>query len=361
MLRSPFGIAATLGARALPRFAAAALALSIAMKAQTPVVVPAAFASVEAPESQVLVTNQVERMQIVIDASQLGITAPTTLTELWLRRDRGLAETFAPAPMSLTLHLGHASRAAADALPDFSANVQGRQKVFRGAVTAPLAPWSATPGWTADETVRITFTTPFAYAGGGLVVEIESTPLGSPWWPVDAVGEASTGDAVEVGQACGPFASWPASSFVATEGLVLGRTARFSMRGQPDSLALLLLSNAVLATPIDLTFAGAPGCDLWLLPFASLSTVTQSLEPVAGMGAAAWRDLHLPRDPALAGGSLAAQWLELGSSAPVATNALQCTLAACASEIGIARIQTPMGANPRVSANAIPVLGFITQ
>lgn len=339
--------------------AAAAFWLCTFTTAQQLVTVTADYATDDAPSRTVIVRNVPTRTQIVIDAWRLALPSASTITALQLRRDASLREALQAGAWNLVVRIGPATRIAADALPDYASNTSGTNEVFRGVVNTPASPQpNGAVGWSASDSVRIPLSPAFSYGGGGLVIDIESDPLGSEWWPVDADDEAITGSVLPLGTPCGAFASWPATSHIDEHDLVVGRTVRFRLHGEPGAAAWLMVSNSILSVPINLSMLGSPACQLHVLPFAMLGTTVGPATIRPEFGGNAWVDVHLPSDTALLDARLGAQWLEWQSSGFASSNALDITIASIAPSSGFAIVSGQVGANPTVQSLGMPVLGI---
>ncbi|MGE3966560.1 MAG: hypothetical protein AB7I09_20865 [Planctomycetota bacterium] len=343
----------------IPRIVAAATWLCAAANSQQIVTIPSGYANTDAPSRTVVVRNVTVRTQVVIDSWRVPIAPQDTIAALHLRRDGALAETLAGGTWSLVVRMGSATRIAADALPDYAGNSSNLLEIFRGLVSTPASPQpSGSISWNASDSIRIPLSPTLAYGGGGLVIDIESTPLGSDWWPVDAHDEAIAGAAVSVGSPCGNFSNWPATSHVDDHDLVIGRTARFRLKGEPGAAAWLMLGTDLLAVPASLSMLGSPDCALHLIPFAMLGTTVGPALVRAEFGGNAWVDVHLPADPALLSARLGAQWLEWQSTGFASSNALDVTLAAIAPTSGFAVVSGQVGSSPTVQSLGVPVIGL---
>ncbi|MBI5851906.1 MAG: hypothetical protein HZB39_12900 [Planctomycetes bacterium] len=346
----------TLVSSALP----ASLLLSALAQAQNLAVVPAAYASTDAPSRTVLVTHVPERTQVVIDVDHLQALAGRRIHAVLVRRDARLASPLAAGTWSVALRVGAAARSAADARPDYLANTVDPIEVFRGTLATPASPApSGTPDWGGTNTVRIDFAQPFAYAGGGLVVDFESTPLGSDWWPIDAIDEPIEGRVTPIGSPCGRFASWSSTARAEAKELVVGRTATIGLHGDPNAPALLLFGTEILGSPLDMSVIGATGCSLHVLPFTALGTVVGAPTHTPEFGGRAWIDVHLPADQALLAATLALQWFEAQSTGFAFSEAIECELSAATPSLGMAIVAGQVAGSPSVRSHGVPVLGFV--
>jgi hypothetical protein len=354
----PTAPAALLGAALLALHATPA-------RAQQLHVVPAALSDLEGPSSFGVpgVSHSALRIQIVIGASELTPVAGRSLTGLWLRRDTSWEDALPTARGALTVRIGAAAHGPDVAQPSFAANLPTSTLVYDGELRAPAA-GAVTEGntsWSADQTVRIPFQTPFVYGGGDLAIEFTRTGTAATFWPSDATEDTAAGNVVSVGTTCGPLASMQQTAHAGPRGLVLGRTASFLVVGTPSSPAWLMVGAALRAVPIDLTAFGAPGCVLHAQPWVTLPTfLSNANDGFAGNGLANV-DVHLPTDPNLGGAILGTQFLEFGAQGLITSNALLCQLATTGPMLPMAAVVSRDGETPDVVSLAIPVLGLTWQ
>lgn len=340
----------------------AALLLCAVAPAQNLVVVPSAYGSVDGPSRTVLVTHVPLRTQVVIDGDQLQALAGRRIHAVLVRRDARLASSFAAGTWNLALRVGAAARSAAAALPDYASNTVDPIEVFRGTLATPASPApSGAPDWSATNTVRIDFAQSFAYASGGLVLDFETTPQGSDWWPIDAIDEPIEGRVTLIGSPCGRFASWPSTARADASEFVVGRTATIRLHGDPNAPALLLFGTRILGSPLDMSVIGAPGCFLHVLPFTALSTTVGAPLHTPEFGGRAWIDFHLPADQSLLGATLALQWFEAQSTGVAFSEAIACELSASTPGLGMAVVAGQVAGSPGVRSHGVPVLGFVVD
>lgn len=344
------------------KFLIPSVLLTAAIDAQQLLVVPAAHGAVDAPSRTTLVGGAPERTQIVIDASMLGSLAGHRVDAILFRRDWSLVDSLTQGTWSVVLRMGPASHGSSDVRPDYSANETSPVEVFRGMVNTPAStiPTGA-PSWSATDSVRIDLATPYVVGSGPLLIDLETYPQGSEWWPVDALDEAVAGNTMSLGNPCGVFANWPRTSFVADEDLVIGRTVRFRVQGESGAPAYLLVGAAPTSLPIDMSVIGAPGCFLHLLPFAAIGRVVGAPQFTAEFGGTAWVDLHLPADANLLGASLTTQWFEWQTTGFAFSNALVVQVSANPPSLGMALVTGQIAGTPVVRSYGIPVIGFVTD
>ncbi len=305
-----------------------------------------------------------QAQQIVIDAVHLQPMVGHAITGIRFRRDAHEAMAFDGGSATITVWLGTAAHVANQVSADFRENLPNPVQVFDGTLAVPPAPSHAAPApWSAPQSLEITFTTPFQYAGGPLAIEIDGTATGAGWWwPVDAVIDSAVGAVSPIGSACGAYAgSLGRTAFVATRDLVPGSTALFEYVGTPSAPALFVIGTAFLPQPVDLAFLGAPGCAWRISPDILVPTAVGAALPVAPLGGFASVPVRIPSSTTLLGSSFAVQWLELGSSL-VTSEALQCLLSSSPPGLGAALVwREPGASSATVRFATIPVVRFDWQ
>ncbi|MCB9880375.1 MAG: hypothetical protein H6834_01185 [Planctomycetes bacterium] len=256
------------------------------------------------------------RHQLVFDAASLAGMVGTDLIGFEVRRDtgdnRGL-DSFrsqidcivSTRPSSLI------------GLESTFANNHGvnRLAVLSRKVAFPAVPASPTQpaAWGTGASVRVMFTTPFRYDGGGLCLETKAVPdapsSSAPpvWWPID--GRAlDNGSVVQlVGSSCiGGFSQQPAD--VDPVGLAPGATSRWFVFGRPTrTIAIAVAFFGSRTTAIDLTGIGAPSCMAYV--FGDFAIAAPFSEFAAGGHGLAECVLPIPLDGRLVGASLVSQWI----------------------------------------------------
>ncbi len=340
---------------------AAALSVASTCLGQTYTTVPAVYDTTEAPDVTLVVAAGIPaRQQILIDGVHLSQLVGHSITGIQFRRDSTLGDGLLGGSSDLIVRIGISPGPAADAVADFGVNVSGATDVFRGTLTVPSTPsGSGFAGWQASHVVGIPFSVPYTYGGGTLCIDLESTTSGSGLiWPVDALRDSTTGFVVDLGGQCGPLASTGSTAGTHAELLIPGSTARFWFRNEPGSFAVMLLGLPPTGTPLDLGFAGAPGCSLAVSPMIEVPAVVPAQESFPGFGGVAYVVVDLPAQPGLLGAAFGVQWAGVGSQL-VTSNALDCQLAPSVPTIGVAIVEQRNGdPAPEVNLTTAPVLRF---
>lgn len=306
------------------------------------------------------------RLQMIIGEQHLALARGGRLTALRLRRDGSLHDL---RPGVVTVTVSASASATADPerpSPVFANNHSATPTVLhQGNVTLPAAPRLGSRDaatWQSPDSVTIQFSTPFAYPGGTLCLQIDMVPVvggTTSWWPIDAEQRGSPGRIWTRGRACGAAAALadrPASADALT--LRVGTTAQLTSLGPPSATAVSVV-GATTVGPIDLAFLGAPGCELHVLPEVVLVLpVSQAIAP--GRPGAASIGLLLPNEPQLLAARLHTQWLLVSPGLSV-TNALDLELSPVAGSMGVSIVaaasSTPvLPAAGRVEASVLPVV-----
>ncbi len=339
-----------------------AATLAASLCAQGFVVVPAECAASDGNGSATLVGHRPARWQLVIAPARAAPLHGREIRAILFRRDSQFTGALGASSWDLVVRLGTAARASDRALPDYVANATALVELHRGPVASPASPVLAgAAGWGAQDAIRIDLAAPFRLASGGLVVDVEGSPAGAEFWPIDAIEEAVSGAVAVVGTPCRPATYGAPSAWVERSELVPGRTATIELRSEPGTAAWLLLALQTLAAPIDLGPIGAVGCGLHLLPFTAIGSTVGAPDIRPEFGGRAWIDLQLPPDANLLGAALAAQWFEVRPSEYATSNALDCTLASAAPSAGMALVIGQLDGAPVVRSHGLPVLGFVTD
>ncbi len=309
------------------------------------------------------------RQQILIEAHHLGGVSGKALLHLSFRRDTGTAATAAAltgGQTNLQIRLSTSRRPATNPSSRFADNTgTDVATVFSGLVTIPASPAVTTSTavvWDPQHTVRISLGPGYVYSGGTLCIDISGDPrgLGSPWWPVDAVSDRLKGASVSVGNACGPYgAPGIRTAAVQRDSLVVGNTARFSLRGEPAATAFLVFARRAVknAIPID------PSRDAWIHLDGILGTARTQLGPARApgrpfIGAEAGMLVPIPPMPSLLAAEFAVQWITLSGTTVSTSDAIACKLADRLPSLGMAVVMRS-GANPTtgiVQTDVAPVL-----
>lgn len=317
--------------------------------AQQQLVVPAAYATTDAPAYGWLAgASRDVRQQTLIGASHLAPMLGQTLTALELRR-HAANEIYQGGVADLTLTLSIAPHGPLACSTTFAANVGPNPvQVFAGQVTLPTspAPTGPTMDWTPDNIVRIEFTTPFAYTGGTLCVDLIGHPVAGQnanWWMADLELEDIAGTTTDLGGGCGLYGGidkdW---SSVSRRSLLPGAYARFSAYGTPLGLAIAAFGQkAPFGTPLAwFGLPAGPGCDLHL---ATLDGLVPTLfvppnDPGdLSFGGEAEVQFKLPSSASVFGLSMTTQWIDWAQMAT--SNAIEWTIASAMPTVELALIE----------------------
>ncbi|MBL9075879.1 MAG: hypothetical protein JNL08_00160 [Planctomycetes bacterium] len=308
------------------------------------------------------------RQQTMIAASHLTALVGHPIMAFELRRNAA-NETYAGGTAHLTVKLSTAPHDPLSSSPEFAANVGGDEvQVFSGNVTLPTSPPAVGPAvaWSAANTIRVEFSTPFVYLGGTLCVDVTGIAVGglnADWWMADAACEGIKGTAVDLGGGCGPYGG-PQSqwSHVATRTLVAGGQARFFAYGEPWTVGVAVFGTGMVpGIPLAwLGFPSPPTCELHLASILLLSPVV--FEPDANLQLAhrgGLGDVRLPfaNDGSFLGVTFTTQWLEL--SQWQTSNAIEWTTAAAPPQLGMTLVEGhPAEASGELSAHLAHVFRF---
>ncbi|MBI5852844.1 MAG: hypothetical protein HZB39_17675 [Planctomycetes bacterium] len=341
--------------------ALAAVGWAPSILAQSRVVVPQFAQGAEQPSTTWLPGIGFDgRLQLVIDPAQLASVAGRNLLGLEFRRDTGNPRDFTSATADVVVRIGIASTPSFGVSANFAANAPAPALHYQGPLSAPASSVAGYAGWADPHVIRITFTRPFAYAGGPLAIEVEGSAPTHSWWPVDAAVLATGGGFSRVGTSCSPLVTPTGGSTMTVRdpALQVGATAIFGQDTAPGAVALLLFGLDTLANPISLAAIGAPACSLYVDPLAATAPV-MSLED-ARFGGLHEYHLAIPADPAFAAATFVVQGLELGASAVLATSeALACQIASTVPSLGVAAVWAIGNGTPHVSHELVPVIGIL--
>ncbi len=343
--------------------------LTAAMTAQASQfqVVPAAFTNNDAVSYEWIAgASRDLRQQTLIGASHLQALIGLEIHALELRRSAA-DEVYLGGTANFSVTLSTSPHEPLTCSSAYQPNVgPDAVQVFQGAVILPTSPavTTTTVPWTANNIVRIAFSTPFIYRGGTLLIDLVGQPIAGQnanWWMSDAEFEDIEGTATEVGPGCGAYggvnSEW---SHVATRTLLPGAYARFWAYGQPLGFAIAAF-GAASPTPIPLSALGipAPGCSMHLQSNLVLSTqvamfVPESNPLLAPFGGVAECRIHLPNDPWIFGLTLTTQWLDLVQ--PATSNAIQWSVANVMPTLDMALVEgSPLDQGGEVSVHLAPV------
>jgi hypothetical protein len=354
------------------RFALIAAATS-SLIAQSHRVVPATNATSDALAYEWMAGATALQRQILVGESHLTQVIGKSIQAIELRRT-AVAEQYIAGSMTWNLSLSIAPHLPVACSHTFVANVgPSPVNVFNGTVNLPASPPTGAPGtavpWTPANTVRVAFTTPFAYQGGTLCLDIVGTPIAgqTTWWMADAAEEVITGSsAVEVGAGCGsyggPTRAW---SRVDVRSLVPGGHAVFRARGTPNGPALAIFGAAMPnAFPMAILGMPTPNCQCHLDPFNLLAFLpavfVPETNPLAFASATAKVVVPLPASASIAGYFTTIQWLDLIDEST--SNAFTWTVGATLPTLDMALVEGhPSLATGHATNYLAPVLRFEYQ
>ena len=336
----------------LPRFSALFLGLA-ALQAQQPLTltVPSAYDNQDAPTgSSVAGAVRSLHQQVLIDASHLAPMAQQTIYGLKLRRD-ATSDSYAPGTSHLRVTLAESPHDVLSASAVFANNlVTNPTVVFDGSIAVPASGPMTTPTWDTAHTIYVAFTTPFAYSGANLTIDLVGTALASStdWWIVDAVQDPAIGTVQHLGSACGPYANaygvgLSASADARTA--LLGSSMTMWSEGTENGLSFFyLFFNFTGPVPLSSIIPGAnvpQGCSIYGLdPPPALLAILQYGDTTlagSGLGARAQFLMDLPNTPALAGADFYFQSMDLQEFAT--SNAVRITLGSNQATQGMGLVQ----------------------
>lgn len=348
-----------------------AVLCAAALTAQTPMhqVVPAAYDTADAISFQwVAGASRDVRQQTMIAATHLTAMVGRPIMAIELRRNAA-NETYLGGTVNMTVRLSTTSQDPLASSSMFAANIGSNETlVWSGNVDLPTSPPQPGPvvAWSAANTLRIGFTTPFTYPGGTLCVDVTGWALPgqhADWWMADAMFEDLQGSAVDLGGGCGPYGGaqkeW---SHVAKRTLVAGGNARFFAYGDPWTVGVAVFGDG-MTTGLPMNWLGFPspaGCDLHLSSFLLMAPVVFEPDPSpllahrGGLG-----DIRLPfaNDGSFLGVTFTTQWFEIGQWQT--SNAIQWTTAAAAPQLGMTLVEGhPNEPDGELSAHLAHVFRF---
>lgn len=349
-----------------------AATFTAALTAQTNLVVPAAFATTDALSYEWLAgATAVHRQQILVGETHLSQMLNRPITALELRRT-AVVEAYQGGSMNWTVTLSTSPSSPVACSNVFADNVgPDAAIVFQGTVTLPASPATGGPGssvaWTAANTLRVDFTTPFQYGGGTLCIDVTGQPIPGQetWWMADAAEEVIAGAAVvEIGAGCGiyggPQRRW---SEVSPRSLVPGGRGQFRANGPANgpALAMFALTPVANAFPLSLIGINTPNCWCHVDPLSILAMQPAVFEPevhpLAFPTSTAEILLAIPATSAVFGFQLTTQWLDVTQLAT--SNALTWTVANSIPTLDMALIEGhPSGATGTATNYLAPVLRF---
>lgn len=350
-----------------------ALLASANARAQAPqtTVVPAAFATADANSYLwVAGASRSLRQQTLIGSSHLTALLGRSITALELRRT-ARNQSFPGGTIQVSVALAVSPRTPLRSSRTFAANLgTAAVTVFTGAVALPASPATAGPTvpWTASNTVRIAFQTPFVYTGGTLCVDLVAAPVAGQLahgWLADAVFEDVAGTIAPVGAGCGgyggPSRAWSA---IDERKLVPGAHADFFADGPHNALGFAVFGTRS-AAPIPLTMLGlpSPGCELHLASIDAIlpAIFVPEVHPLLQAGPArADVQFWIPDDAAVFGTSMTTQWFEF--SQLTTSNAIEWAIAAALPSTDLTSIEgDPNAPEGNVAVGHAHVLRFESQ
>ena len=329
--------------------------------------VPAAFDASPAPSyGWIPGASRPVRMQLLIDAAHLTNLAGTTLTAIEFRRDEA-SEAYLGGSCDLAVTVSTLNMAPIDASPTFADNVgPDATAVFSGAVTIPASPTpNGTPSWSPQNVIRIPFTTPFAYAGGTLCLDLVGQPIAGQavdWWMADLEVEDIAGSSVDHGGGCGTYGgSTHAWASLSERSLLAGSWAEFYALGTPNGLALAAFGT-YNPTPLPLNLTGlpaGPGCTFSLASIDALMAAVFLPPPHPDdlpFGGEAMVTFRVPNSPSVFGFTMTTQWLDWSQMAT--SNALTWSIAPAAPSLGMCVVE---GVPSLPEGNRAPYMGYVLR
>jgi hypothetical protein len=196
---------------------------------------------------------------------------------------------------------------------------------YAGPFLAPASPPPPGPAvaWTTANTVQLTFTNPFPYAGGNLCLELDGViGANSPaLWLADGANNSAAGTVTHYGTACGAYVDVDGrtASAEATT-LIPGGTAMFTLMCTPLAPAWMVLAGSQSPFGMELSVYGLPGCYNHM---SGLLATLLSFSPPAQTGMAfsmATAQVRIPTAPWVLGAQYQSQWIDWGQ--PATSNAL---------------------------------------
>jgi hypothetical protein len=348
----------------------AAFVSCVAAGAQSHQVVPAAFASTDACRfGHVGGSTAARRAQTLVGASHLTQLVDRDITAIEFRRS---AEpiAFDAGALQVSLSLSSMAVPTYDCSNHFASNVNtsNEVQVFQGQVSLPASPAEAGPSvaWSADNTIRIAFQTPFHYTGGRLCVDLTGLAvpgLGAGNWVADFQWEDATGTFANLGGGCGPLAQ---SSDVEEFGLCVGGHTKFTAFGTANSLAFAVTGQPLPPPGLPLASLGLSpavpdpqNCSLRINmqpDVVALVFMSDVLSPTIGLGQ--WF-LEIPNNHTLQGLSLATQWFDLATQST--TDGISWSIGS-APQIDMATVEgDAQYASGRLSAHVAAIIRFEYQ
>lgn len=333
----------------IPAFATAAMCSGIPAQGAQQIIVPSAYATVDANSYQWIAgASRDVRQQTLIGSSHLTSLIGRPLLALELRRTVA-DETYSGGSAQLSVALSTSPSDPLSCSPLFATNVgMDEVQVFNDVVSIPASPPELGPtvGWDVDNTVRIEFDIPFVYLGGTLCIDVVGHPVSGQnanWWMADAVSESITGSTVDLGGGCGSYGgtqhSW---GHVAPRTLIAGAQARFYAYNDPWTIGVAVFGDGMTGG-IPMSWLGFPspaGCEIHLSTIVLMSPVVFEPDPnpaLAHRGGLAEVRLPFANDGSFLGLTFTTQWVEIQQWQT--SNAIQWTSASSVPQLDMALIE----------------------
>lgn len=349
-----------------------ATALTPLATAQTYEVAPATYANDDAIAfNWIAGASREVRQQILVGEAHLQNLIGEDLLAFEFRRT-AKNETYAAGACQMTVQLSISPRDPVETAAQLSANVGPNPiQVFNGQVDFPNSPPEPGPtvAWTADNTVRVPFTTAYTYNGGTLCIDIVGIPIAGQqanWWMADAMFEDVPGTTTDLGGGCGayggPSRAW---AHVDERSLTVGGNVHMSAYGDPFGFAIAAIGQSnTVGTPLwMLGFPADPSCQLHLSTLDSLMPAVFMPDPhpsLVNRGGRADLYLQVPANTMLLGASLTTQWFDWNQVAT--SNAIEWTLASQVPTLDMALVEAhPTQTHGQVTNFIAPVLRFEYQ
>ena len=313
--------------------------------------------------------NNAGRQQILLNASTLTNVAGSSITRVSFRRDASHTDALEGGTANLTITMSPAPVSPRHAAAAFEENLDvpgNRVQVFSGLVTLPPSPDASvrTVMWgTPSDVVHIDLSTPYAYGGGHLCIDIVGAPAAgneSGYWVPDGIVEINHGSVATVGHSCHPFGG----ASVPTKSLVPGTSSRFVGYGEAGAIGSLFIGTPSAAIDLSLFGLSTANCELYTIPFVALPVTFQPLPfamDTANVGIARF-DVKFSANPGSLGFAFRAQFASLTTTIET-TEALDCVLASTLPDDQSAYVYAPStGASVgAVHTNKAPAVQFTYQ
>ena len=353
-------------------FASSAALILSGATAQLHVVAPAVNNTADAVgQNRIAGAGGDLRQQILVGEAHLLSMIGASIQAIEFRRSAS-TEAFTGGSVQMTVSLSSSITPPIECSTTFAANTgTGEQQVFSGTVTIPTSVGIAgtTVPWSANNIIRVQFSSPYAYSGGTLCIDIVGSPIGGQepgWWMTDAADEGQTGSITDLGGGCGTFGVGTFRSAIAGRTLVAGTTAQMIARGTPYGLGVAAVGPKFIpGVPLAaLGFTNAPpGCAIHLSQIDLLAARIFLPDPdpqLAAMGARADFELKIPAIPAALGFQMTTQWFDWTQTAT--SNAIEWTISTSMPTLGMALVEGhPLESTGRATVNHAHVMRFEYQ